>query len=85
MADLPGFSNRKFSINRNTGVPRPARRFSSGEPGLNGMSYEDVSAIITPANHILDLFQRRAVRFIASFEPPTRGMTALRLSFSLES
>lgn len=26
------FVNRKFSINRNTGVPRPARRFSIGEP-----------------------------------------------------
>lgn len=32
------FANRKFSINRNTGVPRPARRFSIGEPGLNGMN-----------------------------------------------
>ncbi len=29
--------NRKFSINRNTGVPKPARRFSSGEGGLSGM------------------------------------------------
>jgi hypothetical protein len=38
MADhIPGFGNRKFSINRNTGVPRPARRFSIGEPGLSGM------------------------------------------------
>ncbi|KUI55339.1 Aspartate aminotransferase [Cytospora mali] len=26
------FHNRKFSINRNTGVPRPSRRFSIGEP-----------------------------------------------------
>ncbi|KAK1778466.1 pyridoxal phosphate-dependent transferase [Copromyces sp. CBS 386.78] len=26
------FHNRKFSINRNTGIPRPARRFSIGEP-----------------------------------------------------
>ncbi|KAK4108627.1 PLP-dependent transferase [Canariomyces notabilis] len=35
MADfLSGLANRKFSINRNTGVPRPARRFSIGEPGL---------------------------------------------------
>lgn len=32
------FANRKFSINRNTGVPRPARRFSIGEPGLNEAS-----------------------------------------------
>jgi hypothetical protein len=46
MAD-GAFENRKFSINRNTGVPRPARRFSIGEPGLNGMKqhkeskYED--------------------------------------------
>ncbi|KAK4248603.1 pyridoxal phosphate-dependent transferase [Corynascus novoguineensis] len=40
MADLPtgSFPNRKFSINRNTGVPRPARRFSIGEPGLNEAS-----------------------------------------------
>jgi hypothetical protein len=35
MSDV--FANRKFSINRNTGVPRPARRFSVGEPGLSGM------------------------------------------------
>lgn len=28
--------NRKFSMNRNTGVPRPARRFSMGEPSVNG-------------------------------------------------
>ena len=28
--------NRKFSINRNTGLPRPARRFSLGEPGYTG-------------------------------------------------
>ena len=27
---------RKFSINRNTGVPKPARRFSIGEPSLSG-------------------------------------------------
>lgn len=32
------FAARKFSINRNTGVPRPARRFSSVEPGLNEAS-----------------------------------------------
>lgn len=32
-----GFS-RKFSINRNTGVPRPCRRFSIGEPSLNEAS-----------------------------------------------
>ncbi len=30
------FSNRKFSMNRHTGVPRPARRFSIGEPSING-------------------------------------------------
>jgi hypothetical protein len=36
MSDIPGFGNRKFSINRNTGVPRPCRRFSIGEPGVNG-------------------------------------------------
>ena len=30
------FENRKFSINRNTGAPKPARRFSMGEPSLNG-------------------------------------------------
>lgn len=35
MLNNSGFGNRKFSINRNTGVPRPARRFSMGEPGLN--------------------------------------------------
>lgn len=35
---LGGFSARKFSINRNTGVPRPARRFSVGEPGVNEAS-----------------------------------------------
>ncbi|KAL2157839.1 hypothetical protein VTH06DRAFT_5108 [Thermothelomyces fergusii] len=38
MADVPGFAHRKFSINRNTGVPRPARRFSIGEPGLSEAS-----------------------------------------------
>ncbi|KAK4205766.1 pyridoxal phosphate-dependent transferase [Triangularia verruculosa] len=38
MSNILGFGNRKFSINRNTGVPRPARRFSSGEPGLNEAS-----------------------------------------------
>ncbi|KAK4101867.1 PLP-dependent transferase [Parathielavia hyrcaniae] len=38
MDDLPGFGHRKFSINRNTGVPRPCRRFSVGEPGLNEAS-----------------------------------------------
>ncbi|CAK7222731.1 hypothetical protein SBRCBS47491_004959 [Sporothrix bragantina] len=31
---MTDFSNRKFSINRNTGVPKPSRRFSFGEPGL---------------------------------------------------
>jgi len=30
------FLNRKFSINRNTGVPKPVRRFSIGEPSING-------------------------------------------------
>ncbi|KAK4460298.1 aspartate aminotransferase [Cladorrhinum samala] len=35
---MSGFSNRKFSINRNTGVPRPARRFSLSEGGLNEAS-----------------------------------------------
>lgn len=29
------FSNRKFSINRNTGVPKPSRRFSLAEPSAN--------------------------------------------------
>jgi hypothetical protein len=29
---------RKFSINRNTGVPRPCRRFSVGEPSLSEAS-----------------------------------------------
>ncbi|TLS27237.1 hypothetical protein PpBr36_04411 [Pyricularia pennisetigena] len=29
------FSNRKFSINRNTGVPKPSRRFSIAEPSAN--------------------------------------------------
>ncbi|KAK4226477.1 pyridoxal phosphate-dependent transferase [Podospora fimiseda] len=38
MSNLPGFGNRKFSINRNTGVPRPARRFSTSEGGLNESS-----------------------------------------------
>ncbi|OAA60912.1 Pyridoxal phosphate-dependent transferase, major domain protein [Niveomyces insectorum RCEF 264] len=32
------FSNRKFSINRNTGAPKPPRRFSVGEPGVNEAS-----------------------------------------------
>lgn len=31
------FNNRKFSMNRNTGVPRPSRRFSTSEPGAQGM------------------------------------------------
>lgn len=30
------FTNRKFSMNRNTGQPKQARRFSIGEPGVNG-------------------------------------------------
>ncbi|KAJ4306676.1 hypothetical protein N0V88_000040 [Collariella sp. IMI 366227] len=29
------FTNRKFSMNRNTGQPKQARRFSIGEPGVN--------------------------------------------------
>lgn len=32
MAQVGAFVNRKFSINRNTGQPRPSRRFSIGEP-----------------------------------------------------
>lgn len=36
MASVVGaFANRKFSINRNTGVPRE-RRFSIGEPSATG-------------------------------------------------
>lgn len=36
MASVVGaFANRKFSINRNTGVPRE-RRFSLGEPNATG-------------------------------------------------
>ena len=36
MASVVGaFANRKFSINRNTGVPRE-RRFSVGEPSATG-------------------------------------------------
>ncbi|CAP71084.1 uncharacterized protein PODANS_6_4520 [Podospora anserina S mat+] len=38
MSNPLGFGNRKFSINRNTGVPRPARRFSNTEPGINEAS-----------------------------------------------
>ncbi|KAK3988156.1 pyridoxal phosphate-dependent transferase [Cladorrhinum sp. PSN332] len=38
MSNIAGFGNRKFSINRNTGVPRPARRFSTSEGGLNEAS-----------------------------------------------
>jgi hypothetical protein len=33
------FGNRKFSMNRNTGVPRPARRFSTSEPSSSGMQF----------------------------------------------
>lgn len=32
-----GLGNRKFSINRNTGVPKPSRRFSVGEPSVGGL------------------------------------------------
>ena len=35
-AIMQSFNNRKFSINRNTGVPKPARRFSVGEPAMSG-------------------------------------------------
>lgn len=30
------FGNRKFSINRHTGIPKPSRRFSMGEPSQSG-------------------------------------------------
>ncbi|KAK3683906.1 pyridoxal phosphate-dependent transferase [Podospora appendiculata] len=32
---ISAFASRKFSINRNTGVPKPGRRFSIGEPSIN--------------------------------------------------
>lgn len=32
------FAKRKFSINRNTGVPRESRRYSVGEPTATGES-----------------------------------------------
>ncbi|KAL8407742.1 hypothetical protein RB594_006542 [Gaeumannomyces avenae] len=32
------FGNRKFSINRHTGIPKPARRFSMGEPSQSEAS-----------------------------------------------
>ncbi|CAK7567198.1 MAG: hypothetical protein SEPTF4163_005160 [Sporothrix epigloea] len=35
---MTDFSRRTFSINRNTGVPKPGRRFSFGEPGVNESS-----------------------------------------------
>ncbi|EPE03803.1 aminotransferase class i and ii [Ophiostoma piceae UAMH 11346] len=35
---MPEHFNRKFSINRNTGVPKPGRRFSVGESGVNETS-----------------------------------------------
>jgi hypothetical protein len=50
MSDIPGFGNRKFSINRNTGVPRPCRRFSIGEPGVNGTDLhweQDTNSLLT--------------------------------------
>jgi hypothetical protein len=34
------FNNRKFSMNRSSGVPRPSqRRFSTSEPSPNGMVF----------------------------------------------
>lgn len=50
MADHSGFGNRKFSINRNTGVPRPARRFSMGEPGLSGMKLRRPNSGMSPTD-----------------------------------
>lgn len=44
MAQVGAFVNRKFSINRNTGVPRPARRFSIGEPSNNTGTFPHVTS-----------------------------------------
>jgi len=52
MADPGAFANRKFSINRNTGVPRPARRFSMGEPGLSGMKLHHPNPTMSPTDSI---------------------------------
>ena len=80
VGDDSGFGPRKFSINRNTGVPRPARRFSTAEPGLSGMFSSHETCIIPcilvilNADHLsCSSVQRPPARSIASSEPLTRG------------
>jgi hypothetical protein len=71
------FDKRKFSINRNTGCPKPGRRFSIGQPSENGESLHPLldRTVLT----FVDKLQRRAVRFIANFELRTKGTIAKSL------
>ncbi len=78
------FTNRKFSMNRNTGVPRPARRFSIGEPSLNGetSARQDRSAKLTRTTTPTEASSKIHRQFRAAHEGhlPHAGLDASRAS-----
>lgn len=43
---MSSFEKRKFSINRNTGEPKPSRRFSIGGPSSQGNNLSPINQSI---------------------------------------